>query len=173
MRKPAWMALTLLLLMVLLVGSCNGAKQEPTTESPTTQVTGQTQTPTTSKATVEPTVVHTSEQTAAETVTLNLKKLDGTAVTKTVEKPRYGGVLSLLYPGTAKSLELFQQTEWDSSAVQSFVYEHLRTGDWTRGPAGTGEYSYYPRYTPDQFKTGALAESWEKPDALTFIFHIR
>lgn len=161
MRKPAWMAVTLLLLMVLLVGSCTTAKQEPTTQPATTQPT------------VQPTVTQTPQQPAADLVTLNLKKLDGTVVTKTVERPRYGGVLTFLYPGTQKSMELFQQTEAYSSSIQSFVYERLGTGDWARGPAGTGEYSFYPRYTPDHLRIGQLATSWEQPDPLTFIFHIR
>ena len=74
------MAVTLLVLMVLLVGSCITEKQEPSTQSATTQATGQTQTPSTTQPTVQPTVTQTTQQPAADTITLNLKKLDGPAI---------------------------------------------------------------------------------------------
>jgi len=172
MKKAAWMTVTLLLITVLLVGSCTTEK-EPSPQPETTQVTEQTEKPSATQPTVQPSETETAQEPAADTVTLNLKKLDGTVVTKTVERPRYGGVLNLLYPGTSKSMELFQQTEAYSGSIQSYVYERLGTGDWARGPAGTGEYSYYPRYTPEHLRIGALVTSWEQTEPLTFVFHIR
>jgi len=53
------------------------------------------------------------------------------------------------------------------------TYDKLVTGDWSKGPAGTGEYSFEADHVPEQFRTGHLAESWEMPDSQTLIYHIR
>ena len=56
------------------------------------------------------------------------------------------------------------------------LYETLLVLDWAKGPAGTGEWDNRYRLDatriPDQH-TGRLAESWEQPDPLTVIFHVR
>lgn len=108
----------------------------------------------------------------AGTVTLNLKKLDGTPVVKEVVLPKYGGVLN--------AIKNTEDTGWDdySTSLQNssnsfLVAEHLLQGDWTRGPAGTGEASWWAGGWYPQFEAGALAESWEIPDPETVIFHIR
>jgi len=51
--------------------------------------------------------------------------------------------------------------------------EELMVGDWSKGPAGTGEVSW--RIVPLNISTEllCLAESWEMPDEQTAVFHIR
>ena len=52
--------------------------------------------------------------------------------------------------------------------------ERLLQGDWARGPAGTGETDWLlPGANRLDFKTGALADSWQIPQQGTIIFHIR
>jgi len=55
-----------------------------------------------------------------------------------------------------------------------YTQEELLMGDWSKGPAGTGEAEWTLTGTNrlDQ-KTGCLAESWEIPQQGTVIFHIR
>ncbi len=102
-------------------------------------------------------------------------KLDGTVFETMIEKPRYGGQLTLV--------KRDQPVEWDqqfSSAISdaywnlSLVQESLLTKDWARSPVGTGEWGITARHvTPYTVETGLLAESWERPEPGTLIFHIR
>ncbi len=43
-------------------------------------------------------------------------------------------------------------------------------GDWG---LDRDVWDFRTAFTPESFQTGALAESWEQPDPLTYIFHIR
>ena len=106
-------------------------------------------------------------------VKLSLKKLDGTTVEKTLEKPRYGGTITTLY--------LTDPAGWDpTNGVSStayftqLAYEGLQIGDFYRSPVGTGEYPFsHFFYIPMEFRMGQIAESWEQPDPLTYVWHIR
>ena len=52
--------------------------------------------------------------------------------------------------------------------------EELLTGDWTKGPTGTGEASFSGQLCGRmELLTGWLAESWDLPNSTTMIFHIR
>jgi len=52
--------------------------------------------------------------------------------------------------------------------------EELMTGDWAKGPAGTGETDWTSGFIGRiELQTGSLAESWDTPDDETIIFHIR
>jgi len=51
--------------------------------------------------------------------------------------------------------------------------ETLQTGDWSRGPAGTGEYDFWFSAIVPKYDTGWLAASEEIPDPNTVILHIR
>ncbi len=59
--------------------------------------------------------------------------------------------------------------------VPNFITdESLLTGDWAKGPAGTGETDWTQGLTGrTDLMTGLLAESWEMPDDETLLFHIR
>jgi peptide/nickel transport system substrate-binding protein len=107
-----------------------------------------------------------------ETTKVTLTKSDGTKVSKTVEKPKYGGTatwVGLEYSHFDPFLFLFMfcQNKYISS-------EQLMCGDWKRGPAGTDETGLIYGYA-GQIKNyaGWLAESWDLPDDETIIFNIR
>jgi peptide/nickel transport system substrate-binding protein len=108
-----------------------------------------------------------------EMVTIKLKKLDGTAVEKQVEKPQYGGELNL---ALWRPHSGFDDCRIGHNVVPTFLQtnEQLLIGDWARGPAGTGEYSMLtPGWTMIEHHKPHLAESWELIDNHTFIFKIR
>jgi len=86
--------------------------------------------------------------------------------------PKYGGTLvPVLFQQMLSSPNLVQVGTFISYA-SSYVYERLGVGDWAKGPAGTNEISWI-HYTYTPYVRGALAESWEMPDPLTYIFHLR
>ncbi|MDO8687370.1 MAG: ABC transporter substrate-binding protein, partial [Dehalococcoidales bacterium] len=111
-------------------------------------------------------------------VSVTLKKLDGTMVTKQIEKPRYGGTFSWAITTNPNG--------WDEALPSVTPYgsqinwmghtnEELLEGRWEAGPAGTNEIGWNSTGywgNPD-FYRGNLAESWEFPDNTTIIFHIR
>jgi ABC-type transport system substrate-binding protein len=87
--------------------------------------------------------------------------------------PQYGGTLVLGSVQILKSLDV-EAAGTDILYVDSYVYEKLGVGNWAKGPAGTNEWSWFHyTYTPIQYLKGALAESWEQPDPMTVIFHLR
>ncbi|MBA7680321.1 hypothetical protein ES703_88636 [subsurface metagenome] len=101
-------------------------------------------------------------------------KLDGTVVEKMIEKPRYGGVHIFARED--------EPTIWDHIArtrIQTWqlntVYDMLAHHNLKMGPAGTGEWTGLLGIggLPQEFFTGAVAESWEVPDETTIIYHIR
>jgi len=89
------------------------------------------------------------------------------------DKPKYGGVLI-----QSQSVEPITFDEADGhqglAPTLFFTNEDLTTGDWAKGPTGTGEISWlYSDMPPMDFVVGALAESWRIVDDTTFVFHIR
>lgn len=58
-------------------------------------------------------------------------------------------------------------------ATVSLTNDTILGGNWAKGPAGTGEFDLNYGMEGFDFLTGYLAESWELPDLLTRIFHIR
>ncbi len=59
--------------------------------------------------------------------------------------------------------------------TEMITNDGLVTGDWSKGPEGTGEAAWkYNMFPARNLLAGCLAESWElKPDANTVVFHIR
>ncbi len=91
-----------------------------------------------------------------------------------VEKPQYGGVFSHILPAT---IRYFDDVMGNASHAKTLMHtnDDLLMGDWTKGPAGTGEASWgYHMFPSANTIAGCLAESWEvKPDAETVVFHVR
>lgn len=89
------------------------------------------------------------------------------------DKPQYGGTAIL---PIAYDILYFDDTVGANVYCYStrLTNDELLQGDWAKGPAGTGESGWMLAGTNriDQ-KAGALAESWEIPQAGTIIFHIR
>ncbi len=90
-----------------------------------------------------------------------------------VEKPQYGGTVTVIRGADV--------TTWDPLVGSSdggngyigagAVYEMLTIGDWS---ADRSENDFSTNYVPPKFQTGyALMVSYENPDPLTYIIHIR
>ncbi len=170
-KKVFWLFLSLVVVLGLLVSCGPTAPAVPT--EPTTTPTEPTTTPT------EPTTTPTAPAAPGkEMVTVKLKKLDGTIVEKTMEKPRYGGTLITAYTSAA------DVSGWDDTITTPFeascnylgyTMEGLIERDWAQGPSGTGEFSLISTgwWSNPLCMVGQIAESWEFPDATTIIFHVR
>ena len=89
------------------------------------------------------------------------------------EAPKYGGEFILALGADVQGFDEISTPNY-STYTQNLTNEELTTGDWAKGPAGTGEASWliYTTYFPN-LEIGSLAESWEIPDEETIIFHIR
>ena len=93
--------------------------------------------------------------------------------------PHYGGTLVMAqlvwgYPG----LEPGQDQGFDNSILSSQVYEPLAYGDWSRGPDGTGEFSFGPDSQSSNYNesslAGIIADRWEiSQDGLTLTVYLR
>ncbi len=108
---------------------------------------------------------------AAEMVTLKLRKLDGTEVTKEVEKPQYGGsITDLMRAGL---------TVWDPMAgphvshTTAVLYDPIWQMDWTRGQSGTGETLFTDVKPSWPHMTGGVIEHWEFLDGTSMKIRIR
>jgi len=89
------------------------------------------------------------------------------------EEPKYGGV----YRGRGGDPQGFDDAyapPWMCFTL-NLTNEEMTTGDWTKGPAGTGESGWTGEIDTyfQHLQTASLAESWELPDAQTVIYHIR
>jgi peptide/nickel transport system substrate-binding protein len=156
------LCLSLATTMVTLASVALGACQSP---APTSQAPSTTTSTTITTATSQPTVPATS----------------GTATTQPTapattgkESPKYGGQLTYVITGQAFSSPQMIQVGTQIGYINSFAYERLVMGDWAKGPEGTNQWSFFHyTYVPPQYLTGALAESWEQTDPVTFIYHLR
>ena len=110
-----------------------------------------------------------------EEVVAPLPKVEKEVVTEeevapSPEGPIYGGVLRQMRP---RDLEGFDSGYAPFPHAVFFTNEELLTGDWSKGPAGTGEISWQTGLFVMECETGCLAESWEMPDEETIVYHIR
>ncbi len=88
---------------------------------------------------------------------------------KMVTAPEYGGTLTYPYQRIGDNQDPFfagQEPGWLIDGVN----EKLAYGNWA---LDREEYDFRNTYIPLFAFTGNLAESWETPDPLTYIFHIR
>ena len=88
---------------------------------------------------------------------------------KVFTAPEYGGTLTYVFRSTVGP----RDTWFGSGAGQTMspVVEKLGMVDWT---IDRDVYHFVGGYAPPlSALTGALAESWEQPDATTYVFHIR
>ena len=88
-----------------------------------------------------------------------------------VEKPQYGGILSVADTGAGQPRMQATDPWHDYTApVNNLVLEKLGMPDWKVSPE---EYRFSFAFFPMELTQGWLAESWEQPDPLTIIFHVR
>ncbi|MEK7354097.1 MAG: ABC transporter substrate-binding protein, partial [Chloroflexota bacterium] len=95
------------------------------------------------------------------------------AVAPGVEVPRYGGIYTEAITTSPQGFDpLVVPT--NSAPTLQVTHDTLVSGDWTRGPAGTGDTDWlYGMLGRTDLWSGQLAESWEIRDAETIIYHIR
>jgi len=96
------------------------------------------------------------------------------ALGKLVEKPKYGGALII---GLDRAPIGFDEAiggyRW--SVYELFLTnEQLVSGDWAKGPTGSGELTFHTVGPPaPEIDISCLAERWEVADPTTLVFHIR
>ena len=96
-----------------------------------------------------------------------------TTVPTTSDKPKYGGVITII---TGELIASFDEVNGRHPAAHTLklTNEELFRGDWTKGPAGTGQVDWAVRGIGRMdLVAGVLAESWDIPNQGTIIFHIR
>jgi len=154
-KKIAWVALSLLMVVALVLSSCQA---ETVQEKEGQTVVGQV----TEKQT--PAVEEEEEEVVAEEGPEMMLNVWG----ELVEKPRYGGSLTISTPYEYPHTDPY--FGWQGVLSSSIVLECLLIGDWA---TPRDEFAFTTAYIPQQYLKGNLAESWETPDPLTTIFHIR
>ena len=94
--------------------------------------------------------------------------------TPAIEKPNYGGTVTF---STVSDPMGFDQTFTIHFMAQTLnlTNESLLTGDWAKGPAGTGEtdWSIFGNIIDYNHKTGAVAESYQIIEPGHMVFKIR
>ena len=147
-RRAVWLVFSCLLVTALVLASCGPAAEEAE-EGKT--VTGK--------------VAEEEEKTTEEEV-----------VSEEVEKgPQYGGTLKPLVYWAAASWDPVNEASAQVNVFGGTIYEKIGIGDWAKSPAGTGEcnFDHYGFFDVSKYGRGQLAESWEQPDPLTIIVHLR
>ena len=102
------------------------------------------------------------------TAAAEMKNVTDPSTGKVVTAPTYGGRLTF-----AMKLEPPHTDPWfthSPGAAISGVAEKLGIGNWG---IDRDEFSFSSQYIALSAFTGALAESWEQPDPLTYVFKIR
>jgi peptide/nickel transport system substrate-binding protein len=151
MKKILWILISCLMVLSLVLASCGDETAEKTTTEDDT----------------EDTVKITESETSIGTV-----PGDEEESMASPETPKYGGYI--VTPGG-------DPIGWDPAYFLNFMLvpnfltnESLLTGDWSRGPVGTGETDWTQGLIGrTDLMRGLLAESWEMPDDSTLLFHIR
>jgi len=144
--KTAWLLVSCLMVVALVLSSCGPAAEE---EEEGKTVVGE--------------VTEVEEEVAEEE-----------EAAPTEEGPVYGGEITLCTTST-------QILGFDPALVGpslNFAFhpcgDRLLGGDWWKGPAGTNECVWDLELMPQgECLKGYLVESWEMPDDVTTIFHVR
>src|SRR4030042_176514 len=145
MKKIIWLVISCLMIITLIMTSCGGGEEETVDED---------------------------EVDEGETVSVTLTRRDGTSMTRTVEKPIYGGTIM-----TALSADYNQ---WDPYNTQTIQVGHMQLtsneligGDWTLGPQGTGDTDWALGWLGDMKLEAPELCDWELPDDTTIIWNLQ
>ena len=90
------------------------------------------------------------------------------ATGKMVTAPEYGGTIRPVVNFKVEGIDPYYV--YTAGIWVSLVNEKLGIGDWA---IDRSVFAYDTLYMPDEVITGQLAESWENPDPLTYVFKIR
>jgi ABC-type transport system substrate-binding protein len=147
-KKILWIVVSSLIVLSLIIASCGPGEEE---EAKVTEEGGQ--------------VITTKEEGEKELV--EEEKI------ASPEGPKYGGIYTAAIGMDTSNWDA--STGFDLMGFQiSITNEPLMAGDWSKGPAGTGETDWqYGAVGDARMCIGQLAESYEIPDNETLIFHIR
>jgi peptide/nickel transport system substrate-binding protein len=116
-------------------------------------------------ATTTPATTNTSTKTTTATTS--------SPATTEASEPQYGGTLNVLWSSDPMGFDE-AYTPMMMCGTLKITNEELLTGDWSKGPAGTGEFDWLNGYGGRlEAEVPFLAESWEMPDSTTIIFKIR
>jgi len=88
------------------------------------------------------------------------------------EGPQYGGVISVVLGVPFYGFDICY-TIPPLTRPPRLTHQELLTGDWAKGPAGTGEVSWQIDNIVPTCEVPCLCESWEVADEETIVFHIR
>ncbi|MFC2036123.1 ABC transporter substrate-binding protein [Chloroflexota bacterium] len=152
-KKTIWLVMSCLMVAALVLSSCTSAVTEE------------------EEVVTEEEEVVTEEGGALTYEELQEMLLVGKVVE--TEQPVYGGEINLGTPVNQSGFDDgFQGQNYEWTVLLS--NEEMFIGDWTKGPAGTGETGYRMMYMLNpRFWVGALCESWELVDGTTLTFHLR
>jgi peptide/nickel transport system substrate-binding protein len=146
-KKILWISVSCLMVLSLVIASC-GPKEE---EAKVTEEGGQ--------------IITTKEK--AEKEVVEQEKIVSPV------GPEYGGTFTWHLPMDVMGFDPISYLQMECKSLW-MTNEELMTGDWAKGPAGTGETDWTTGFIGRiELQTGSLAESWETPDDETIIFHIR
>ncbi len=89
------------------------------------------------------------------------------------DKPQYGGTLNLSQAGDVLGFDEGYQAAFFVT-TNHLTHDEPLTGDWSKGAAGTGQYTWFSNANYSWASKGAsVAESWEIPETGHLILHIR
>jgi peptide/nickel transport system substrate-binding protein len=151
--KIMWLILSCLLVLSLVLASCDGTKTTKTT-STTVPTTKPTTTLTTTPAT---------KPTTTPTTTTGGKWWDKYGI------PQYGGTITFRNNRDPVNFDVAAPTATGADQLALWL-ETLSNPDMSTDP---NLWEMKTTYCPIEYRKGLLAESWEQPDAQTIIFHIR
>ena len=156
MKKILCMILCLLVVGALILSSCQTTTEE---EGEGQTITGQV----TEQETEEEEEEAVTEDTGPEMV----RDINGNLV----EKPRYGGTITVSATSNPICWDPYRNLGGGASDFgQCSIYDVLIGGDWS---VDRDESSFLTKNILLQYTTGFSAESWENPDPLTYVIHLR
>jgi peptide/nickel transport system substrate-binding protein len=145
--------LILLLIGTTLLSAC--------TETQTTSATQSTsQSPISTTASVTPSATTQSAATSTAAAQANWWDKLG--------EPKYGGTITFPYSGLANIT--FDNYSLIGSDYQFWLEAMFSKINWT---VDRSEWGYITDFTPEQYITGNLAQSWERPDLYSLVIHLR
>jgi peptide/nickel transport system substrate-binding protein len=148
-KRIIWMLVSFLMVVTLIIASCGTETEEKTIEEDDE-----------GKVVITESEVHLGEEKVEEEVTVSS------------DEPQYGGTLTIPLPGDVLYFTSlgYPMEGWTFHLTNQMLLD----GDWSRGPAGTGEFNWRKgSYGSWNSVTGRLATDWEIPEVGTIIFNIR
>ena len=149
-KKSVWLVLSCLMVAALALASCGPAEEEVITPGEEEEVV-----------------------TEEEAVVTEEKEMVRDSLGRLVEKPQYGGVTPIALGADVLGFDEASTAHYQTYTT-SLTTDELFTGDWAKGPVGTGEASWrLPGVFFPHMEVPTLATGYELPDNETIVYHIR